>query len=60
MAAKAVVGHREWAAATTEVRWQTGNQYLSEYLNLPFYQTYLDKNQQMYAAPRDVIVLNPL
>jgi len=38
-------------------RWRNGNEYLNEYLALPFYREYLAKTEQMYAAPRHVVVL---
>ena len=38
-------------------RWRNGEEYVNEYLALPFYQEYLLKTEQMYAAPRDVVVL---
>lgn len=41
-------------------RWSNGNQYLNEYLSLPFYQEYLTNTEQMYAAPRHVVVLSAI
>ncbi len=41
-------------------RWRNGEEYLNEYLALPFYQEYLRNTEQMYAAPRDVVVLNSI
>ena len=41
-------------------RWKNGNQYLSEYLQLPFYQKYLAASEGVYSAPREVKVLNRL
>jgi len=38
-------------------RWRNGNEYLNVYLGLPFYREYLAKTEQMYAAPRQVVVL---
>lgn len=38
-------------------RWRNGNEYLNKYLALPFYREYLTKTEQMYAAPRHVVVL---
>jgi quinol monooxygenase YgiN len=38
-------------------RWRNGAEYVNEYLALPFYQEYLRNTEQMYAAPRDVVVL---
>lgn len=38
-------------------RWRNGNEYLNDYLALPFYREYLTKTEQMYAAPRHVVVL---
>jgi quinol monooxygenase YgiN len=39
-------------------RWRNGNEYVNDYLALPFYQEYLAKTEPMYAAPRNVVVLN--
>lgn len=53
------VGEKVGSPATfvlTE-RWRNGQQYLNEYLNLDFYQEYLRNTEQMYAAPREVVVL---
>ncbi len=41
-------------------RWRNGNQYLNEYLGLPFYREYLTKTEEMYAAPRHVVVLTAI
>jgi len=38
-------------------RWRNGQEYVNEYLTLPFYQEYIRNTEQMYAAPRDVVVL---
>lgn len=38
-------------------RWRNGEEYLTQYLALPSYQEYLRSTEQMYAAPRDVLVL---
>jgi len=32
-------------------------EYVNEYLSLQFYQEYLRNTEQIYAAPRDVVVL---
>jgi len=53
------VGERVESPATfvlTE-RWRNGKEYVEEYLSLQFYQEYLRNTEQMYAAPRDVVVL---
>ncbi|WP_199254586.1 putative quinol monooxygenase [Mycolicibacterium mengxianglii] len=39
-------------------RWRSGNEYVNEYLTLPFYQEYLAKTEAMYEGPRDVAVLS--
>ena len=41
-------------------RWSNGDQYLHEYLQLPFYQEYLEKTEGLYSAPRTVAVLTPI
>ncbi len=41
-------------------RWRNGNEYLNEYLALPFFRDYVEETEQMYAAPRDVVVLTAL
>jgi len=38
-------------------RWRSGNEYVNEYLTLPFYQEYLATTEPMYAAPRNVVIL---
>jgi len=54
-----MVGERVDRPATfvlTE-RWRNGKEYVDEYLSLQFYQEYIRNTEQMYAAPRDVVVL---
>lgn len=41
-------------------RWRNGNQYLHEYLPLPFYQKYLQVTESLYSVPRTVLVLDPI
>lgn len=41
-------------------RWRSGEEYVNEYLALPFYQEYLRNTEQMYAAPRGVVVLTTI
>lgn len=56
------VGERTDAPGTfilTE-RWANGEQYINEYLALPFYQEYLTATEAMYAQPRQVQVLRSL
>ncbi len=41
-------------------RWRNGLEYLNEYLALPFYREYLSRTEDMYAAPRNVVVLESI
>lgn len=41
-------------------RWRSGKEYVDEYLLLPFYQEYLANTEQMYAEPRQVVLLSTL
>lgn len=41
-------------------RWRNGEEYVNDYLTLPFYQDYLRHTEQMYAAPRNVVVLHTI
>ena len=41
-------------------RWRNGNEYLHEYLQLSFYQKYLQTTEGLYAVPRTVLVLDPV
>ena len=38
-------------------RWRNTNEYVNDYLTLPFYQEYLATSEPMYAVPRNVVVL---
>ncbi len=38
-------------------RWRNGLEYVNEYLNLPFFRTYLTRTEDMCARPRRVVVL---
>lgn len=40
--------------------WRSGTDYLERYLQLPFYQRYLTRTENMYAAPRTVTVLQEI
>jgi quinol monooxygenase YgiN len=53
------VGERADAPATFILieRWRNGLEYANEYLTLPFFQTYISRTENMYAQPRDVVVL---
>ncbi|WP_374948042.1 putative quinol monooxygenase [Agreia sp.] len=39
-------------------RWRSGTEYVGEYLQLPFYQRYLQQSEPLYSAPRSVVVLS--
>ena len=40
--------------------WRSGTEYVHEVLQLDFYQRYLKRTEEHYAAPRLVLVLEPV
>jgi quinol monooxygenase YgiN len=40
--------------------WRDGRVFVAEILSLPFYQRYIERCEPLYAAPRTVLVLEPI